>query len=319
MAARTDASEPGRSIVEAAAEWHARLADESCNETDRTAFEQWLATSPMHRTAFDRMGAIASHLGERTSVDRTALTLLLDRRGPKWSMALVPAVAAIGALTWWASGDAGVRARMANISTDIGEQHRMMLPTGDKVTLDTNSAADIDTGRRSINLWRGTIMTDVKIGLPDPFIIRTPNGTAEALGTRYSVRIEGKTTIVRVMESSVRACASQGNAQCLDLGAGQAARLDRVGASRIGDIDPATEEAQMQGILVIDDQPLAEVLDRLNRYRKQPIGYTPSDIAGLHVSGSFPLTDTDRALVSLRAALPIVMTAGPDGPIVRRR
>lgn len=319
MVARTDASEPGRSVVEAAAEWHAKLADESCSEADRDACEQWLAASTMHRTAFDRMGAFASHLGERTPVERAALTLLLDRQGSKWSIALLPALATVGALTWWASGDAGVRARIADSSTAVGEQHSELLRTGDRLTLDTNSAADIDGRRRSISLWRGAIMADVAKGQPGPFIIRTPDGTAEALGTRYSVRIEGEATIVRVMESRVRACASQGNGQCLLLDAGQAVRLDRAGASRIGDIDPATEEALMQGFLVVDDRPLAEVLDMLNRYRTRPIGYTASDIAGLHVSGSFPLTDTDRALVSLQAALPVTTTTGPDGPIIKRR
>lgn len=147
----------------------------------------------------------------------------------------------------------------------------------------------------------------------------TPHGTARALGTRYSVRVEGDVTTVRVVESRVEACALTGKRACLTLLPGQSATLDSTGAHRGEDINPSGESAWADGLLMADDRPLASIIDELNRYRRNKIRYSSADIAGLHLSGSFPLTDTDRALKSISAALPVRVERGPEGPTVRRR
>lgn len=149
--------------------------------------------------------------------------------------------------------------------------------------------------------------------------MRTPQGTARALGTRYSVRVESDVTTVRVVESRVEACAARGNRTCVMLLPGQSARLDGRGAHRTGDVDPAGESAWADGVLLADDRALASVLDELNRYRRDKIRYARADVAGLRLSGSFSLTDTDRALKNIAAALPVTVDRSPRDPIVRRR
>ena len=58
------------------------------------------------------------------------------------------------------------------------------------------------------------------------------------------------------------------------------------------------------GHLLVNDCSLAEVLAELSRYRHGRLGCDPG-VAGLRISGVFPLTDTDRALALLTRTFPL--------------
>ncbi|MGH8485657.1 MAG: iron dicitrate transport regulator FecR, partial [Pseudomonas sp.] len=55
------------------------------------------------------------------------------------------------------------------------------------------------------------------------------------------------------------------------------------------------------------DRPLADVLADLSRYRSGVLRCDPR-IAGLKVSGAFPIDDTDRALAALESGLSLRIT-----------
>lgn len=319
MATRTEQAEPDRQTIQEAAAWHAQLGDEECSEDDRAAFARWLAASPANATAFDRMTEVAGRVASQGPVGRTVLSAMLgSRRRPNLAIGMF--LLAGGSLIGWAASEnPSIRASIADRRTSIGELASVSLASGDRLKLDTDSAADIDRGDRTIRLWRGGIMAMVRAGLAQPFIIRTDNGTAQALGSRFSVRVEGDATLVSVIEHSVRACPAQRDRTCLILGEGQSARLDRDGVHRLGDADPAAISAWSEGLLVVEERPLARILDELNRYRRHPIRYDPADLIDLRVSGTFPLTDTDRALTSLSMALPVAIDRDGTAVTVRRR
>lgn len=319
MTARTDLGEPRRAMVEEAARWHVQLGDESCSDLDRDAFEVWLAADDMHRLAFERMSAIGDRFAGQDAVERFALRKMLGSRRSRGAMTLV-GLFFVGACSavWFLHDNPLVRAPIAGERSVVGELRSTRLATGDSVTLDSDSAVDLDETDRTVQLWRGGVMAKVRPGLEAPFLVRTPQGSARALGTQFSVRIVGEATIVRVVESKVEACAKRTPQACLVLTAGQAARLDGSGVHRLADVDPGAEAAWSDGLLVADDRPLAEVLDALNRYRAAPIAYSPEDLEGLHVTGTFPLTDGERALASIAAALPVTVEHA-DGRISLRR
>lgn len=318
MAAATDPVEPDRVVIEQAALWHAQLADEDCEEHDRVLFEVWLNAAPAHRLAFERMTALAGRVSRQAAGGRKRLETLSRRRTRQGGVAALLLLGAIG-LTGWSMRDSPlIRSRFAAERTSIGELRSTQLSTHDRLTLDTDSAADFGKDR-VIRLWRGGVMAKVQPSLPAPFIVRTDQGSARALGTRFSVRIEGQATIVSVMESHVEACARSSINNCVVLAPGQAARLDATGAHRLADIDPAIASAWAEGLLIADDRPLASVLAELNRYRQTPIGYSTAEIAGLNLTGALPLTDTDRALASIEAALPVRVEQTDGVTIVRRR
>ncbi len=320
MVTRTDTAEPGRDVIEAAACWQAQLADEDCDEESRRAFQQWLQADVAHGVAFDRMSTIAGQVTDRSSIERTAFGLMMEPPKPRNRAAIsMLVVGAVSALTWMGAQEPAVRSRLADQKTAVGEQQHTAMPTGDRLVLDSDTAADVDDRTRAISLWRGGLMATVAKDQVRGFVVRTPQGTARALGTQFSVRIEDGVTTVSVIESRVEACSRIGNGACLILTAGQSARMDAQGVRRIADIDPVSEKAWGDGLLVVDDRPLVEVIAQLNRYRHVHVRYSGVDLHGLHVSGTFPLTDPDRALTSLQAALPIVVERDERGTSVRRR
>lgn len=315
MAVPTDPNEPTRETIEAAAVWQAQMGDENRSDDDRVAFREWISAHPSHRLAYDRMTVLAG--GAVHDPAQNGETRRRARRRIAIPVALL--LGSLVASAWWAADRPDIRSRLAEDRTAIGQQERIAFGAGDRVTLDSESAADIDEALREVRLWRGAVMAEVKAGAAAHFTVRTPQGTARALGTRYSVRVDGDVTTVRVIESRVEACAALGDRACVTLGPGQSATLDGAGAHRGANVDPVGESAWAAGLLIADDRPLAAVIDELNRYRQSKVRYSPADIAGLRISGTFALTDTDRALKSISAALPVTVNKSEGGPIITRR
>ena len=75
---------------------------------------------------------------------------------------------------------------------------------------------------------------------------------------------------------------------------------------RIGAPRPASplQAAWVDGMIEARDMPLADFLAELARHRRGHLGCADG-VAGLRVSGTFPLADTDQILLALAATLPI--------------
>lgn len=97
--------------------------------------------------------------------------------------------------------------------------------------------------------------------------------------------------------------ASSAGYQPVLLRAGQQVRFTR---NRVEAPQAAPDNAGQwrSGHLLVNDCSLAEVLAELSRYRHGRLGCDPG-VAGLRISGVFPLTDTDRALALLTRTFPL--------------
>lgn len=319
MPARTDLEEPGHATIAQAAAWHAELADEHWDDAQRAALDAWLDADPAHRLAFERMAALADRVGGIGPIERGGLRSKVSKNAARAGWLSVSLAGCLALLGWAGMHDPAMRAHFADERSAVGEMKAASLASGDRILLDTDSAADLNDADRSVSLWSGQLMATVRHGASKPFLVRTPLGTAKALGTRFSVRLDGGGAVVTVIESRVEACASSGRRNCLTLRPGQAARLDAGGAHALPEVDPLAAAAWSEGMVFADDLPLAQVLNQLNRYRRVPIRYRPDDIAALRVTGTFPLVDADRALASIAMALPILVEHRSDGLAVRHR
>lgn len=131
--------------------------------------------------------------------------------------------------------------------------------------------------------------------------MQTGLGSVQALGTRFMVRDEGAAIQVAVFEDAVEIRAAGGARRVLR--AGQRARFD---ADAIGP-DQAADAAQVSwehGMLAARNWRLADLVDELARYRRGFLRCDP-EVAGLRVSGAFPLADTDASLRLLEKTLPV--------------
>ena len=297
-----------------AAEWLTTLMSGESTPAEKTAWQQWRQAHPDHERAWKHIESVSGGLREldgpasRQALLQSSHSPSISRRG---SLRLLAWVSAIGLTGWcgarseYAPGMA--RAALADLSTGVGERRELALPDGTRLHMNSGSAVNIrftDT-QRMLQLVRGEVFiaTARETRRPyRPFLVETADGQAQALGTRYSVRQEDGRTSVAVEQGAVRLTPREG-AGSLVVQAGQG------GAMTARSIVPAHAVspdiwAWRQGLLLADAMPLRDFLHELSRYRHGLLGCDDA-VAGLRISGVFPLADLDAVLLSLPDSLPV--------------
>ncbi len=194
------------------------------------------------------------------------------------------------------------RAWTADYRTAVNQRRVVTLNDGTQLTLNTSSAVNIvyDGAQRRIQLLAGEIfIATAKDAAQRPFFVDTPHGSLQALGTRFTVRLHDGYASTGVLEGAVAVLAGDG-AQRLVLRPGEGAHFDGTGAHRQA-LAPYGG-AWLNGMLVARDMRLADFLAELSRYSDHPLGCAPA-IAGLRVSGSYPLADVGAILDAVSASL----------------
>ncbi|MCK9504839.1 MAG: FecR family protein [Porticoccaceae bacterium] len=266
-------------IREQAADWLVQLDGEPTPD-QRQAFQGWLSRDNRHRRVFEQMERLwlaasppknASHFKPLLSV--TGLVLL--------------AALLIFQLPWhyW----------QADYRTAMGEIHTLTLPDGSSVTLDSNSAIDVafDQEQRRIELIRGAVLLEVSKDPQRPMVVAVPEGTVQALGTRYSVRRGDDHSVVSVYESQVQvSTADQQTTRVVE--AGQQVRLQAEFIQMLAGDLPAYPDWSRKR-LVFQDAPMSEVVARLGHYHRGLI-HLHSSADNRRFTGALPADDSLAAL-----------------------
>ena len=294
-------------VLDAAAAWLVRLHDNGVTEEDRRACERWRQSDPAHARAWERAQALVAKLGALPpELARPALGRPV-RAARRAAAAKVAALLALGPSGWlaWRVADAGGWA--AEHRTATGEQRVLQLPDGSRVTLNTASAVDVrfDAAQRLLVLRAGEILVATA---PDPAEVHRPlrvatrEGVLQALGTRFTVRQDAGRTRLAVLEGAVRITPSRGDGGTV-LSAGQQTGF----GERLVDVPlprDASGTAWTHGMLLADGMRLADFTAELARYRPGLLRCDPA-VAGLRISGAFPVADTDRVLTMLVSTYPV--------------
>lgn len=308
-----DDREPSPEVVVTATRWFLRLQEEDVSDQDRSACHQWRQADEMHDLAWRRLETLWRNFdsleGNAARPAQTALAKLATRKRDKRRLkrAIGAAIACCGVAVLLS--DAMHPYLLADHHTGLAQRETLTLPDGSQVTLDAHSAVDIRYSQteRRIVLREGQILAQVHHDQDNrPFIVQTAHGTATALGTRYTVSLLGKRTIISVIESSVRACPQTSTpVNCMDLKPGQSATVAEDTVSRMnssGYTDPAS---WTQGYLALDNQPLSRVLHMLRAYHSGVMWYDDRDLDSVRVSGVIPIDDSSQAFGILAQTLPI--------------
>lgn len=298
-------------VLDEAAEWLMRLHDSAATDADRRACERWRQSHPDHARAWARAELLMNKFGGLPSA--LAMPSLArpagvgvgagGRRAAIGRLAALLAAVPAGWLGWQLASERGWTAEHR---TATGERRELRLADGTRLVLNTASAVDVrfDAAQRLVVLHAGEILITTA---PDtaavhrPFLVATGSGTAQALGTRFSVRKEDGATHIAVFEGAVR-IAPRGAASRV-LPAGQQARFR---ADAIDAATPADEAgvAWAQGMLLADGMRLADFAAELSRYRAGAL-QCDAAVANLRISGAFPIDDTDRVLQMLVSTYPV--------------
>lgn len=301
---KTPLTDARRQALRSASQWYAVLSAGQVSPQQEARWQQWIDRHQDNQWAWQQVenlrhqidrvpGNVASRALQDTAITRRhvlkGLVLLLGV-GSSWQL-------------WHSDTGTGLR---ADYRTAKGEIRRQHLDDGTLLTLNTDSAVDVrfDTQQRLIHLWYGEIaMTTGKDSQQRPFRVRTHDGTLTALGTRFNVHQQESETRLDVHEHAVDVALASDPMQKRVVQQGQSLRFS---ASGFEEIQPLNDEAGswVQGVLSVSDKPLGEVIATLARYRRGVLRCDPT-VAGLRLSGTFPLKDTDAILNIIAQTLPV--------------
>lgn len=330
---------PPESAREAAAHWFSRMRrpDAALFKPD---FEAWLAASPDHRSAYNRVAETFS-LGKNltTEPDSSAIVVSHSRVTAKRSeLVLVALSIMLGsgfALTLWhekfgfsqvlpprADSEVTTSVRLV---TNVGQLKSFRLTDGSFLTLDADSrvSAALNTHARTLRLERGRARFSVAHD-GRPFIVAAGAGAVIARGTLFDValRERGELT-VKLLQGSVEVLtrrASRDDAPVSKrqmLTAGQQLTVSaRTSASPIGRL---IDDGWMRSPIDFDHARLADVVAQANYNAVRPIRIDGAGVGDLKISGTFRISDTSELAERLASLFDLVNDTNSPSEIVLRR
>lgn len=308
--ATADAATVPARVAERALEWLVELQAEDATAQTTDAWRRWRAEHPDHERAWQRIESVQGRLKPLSTpatadIARAALAPR-DPRPRRHAMKTLATLAFAGGLTWAVREHTPWRQWTADHRTAVGERRTILLADGTQLMMNTDTAVDIhfDTTLRRVRLLAGEILvttaTDPQAA-PRPFLVETSDGVARALGTRYSVRQGDGGTEVCVFHGAVEIRPRRHGDRALVLQAGSCSRYTA------DDVEPprpaeASRIAWAEGFIVARSMRLDDFIAELRRYSRASLSCDPA-IAGIRVSGSFPLDDLGKVLETLSTTL----------------
>lgn len=309
-------------IIEAATRWfHLR---DSGAAFDAAGLETWLAAHLRHRQAFEdiverdnrlqalkeapellamrsealkyaRQSALAAHAGERR----------LNRRN------LIAACIGGGVVTI-GSVFGGMKLSAKTFKTDIGEQQSVKLADDSTIVLDANSEVRVHykSKERHIQLVAGRAHFEVAKDANRPFVVQAHDKTVTALGTAFTVDLQGQKVAVTLIEGRI-------SIQKSIAGGGQVRISDTVQPNQelvmadsgkielIKDVDVSRSQAWREGAIYFDNETLEEAVERMNNYSRIQIRVEPGRIRNLPISGQFSAGNTASFVDAITSFYPV--------------
>lgn len=324
-------------ILERAAIWRQRKIAPGWSADEELELEDWLRSDERHRRAYRHIGEVWDFFGEHTaspeslSVRRALLRRAqhqardrwnapgAERRLPTRRMIGLGAAAAVvvgAVLPLAAQGDV--------YQTGVGERRQIILPDGSVLSLDASSRVTVhySADARRLKLTRGQARFDVAHDPTRPFSVTARDRTVVATGTAFNIDIvrpevrvtliEGRVLVLPNTPTSIPLIdepTSHTKPIQLETGQGLVARRGKP-PRVVSDIDVERTMAWQKGKLDFDQDPLAEAVERVNRYSERKIVIGDPKAGALPISGVFNMGDVHAFLDAVTGTMPITATEG---------
>ncbi|WP_431702341.1 FecR domain-containing protein [Pseudomonas sp. BR20] len=296
-------------LVDQAIQWMIKLRFNVADDASTAAFERWLHTSAEHQQVWQRVATMNdefSHLPAQ--VGRHALHGARRRISRREGLKLLGLVAGMAGLTWFGRDYTPLPALMADYRTATGERRWVALNDGSRLQLNSASAFDttFNQERRLVQLRQGEILVNTGADTR-PFWVQTRDGYLRALGTRFLVREDAQGTMLAVQQGTVAVFADNHAAGARQvINPGEQVLFDRSGIRSLvaNGLDPW---AWSDGVISARNMRLDAFLAELGRYRNGLLRCSEA-VAGLRVSGTYQLDDTDQVLGLVAQSLKLDVT-----------
>ncbi|MFA5631040.1 MAG: FecR family protein [Porticoccaceae bacterium] len=309
-----------------AAHWFARMQSGEATEEDRGAFEAWRTADPEN----DRQYRNLAHFWEATrAVPEQRLRGMMEeapkpvRQQPRLSRRQfglgLAAACSLVAVTY-VVGTTGVFNQpqdVMELATAKGERRQVTLPDGSTLDMNTDTLAVVSfyKEQRRIDLLCGEIFLDVRSDAKRPFVVDADIGRVTVTGTRFNVRRDADAVGVSVESGSVLVHSGawwNRHERALTAGQRVVAHADQP-LGDVSDADVSAIAAWQRGRVIFNNEPLAHVIDEMNRYLAQPAYLEAAHLGQYHISGVFSVDDPEAMIDALPAIAPVQVVHLPDG------
>ncbi len=318
-------------ITRQAAEWFIGNR-EGLPAHQRQRFTAWLEASPLHVEEYLMLSGIARDLGKACELSQSSLDALLARASDESPAAVKPlrprsfsgitvaswlrwqpiaatlatlSVLSLGLLALWSlrpiadvayPGDSAVM----HFETRHGEQQTQRLADNSVLHLNTDTAVTIRFSKkeRRVVLNAGEAVFEVAHEHDRAFRVLAGAAQVVAIGTKFDVRLQQKSTVVTVVQGHV----AVGPPPLVQLRANQQIRMTS-GAWPVTAIavDAQHATAWLHRQIMFEHEPLERVASELNRYAPTPFDITTPALRALEISGVFATDDTEAFIAFLRS------------------
>jgi transmembrane sensor len=185
--------------------------------------------------------------------------------------------------------------------TALGERRVVTLSDGSKLSLDADSEVTVRyrAHERALHLLKGQARFDVAHDKSRPFSVVAGNQKVIATGTAFNIDMAGPTVLVTLIEGHVVVLDENAGGKSVpavwghpvELKAGQQLAAGAAAAQIVpANIHRVT--AWTVGQIILDDEPLSSVVDRVNRYGGPQVVIASPEVGAMKISGVFNTGDT---------------------------
>lgn len=339
---------PAPDLIETAAAAWLSLRDRGMNAAQTEEFVRWLQQDPRHAAVFaeldrvwkdfDRLAAVPVDDSVEADCD-----LLAPRSRPQrhhtltWT--LISVAAAVTVLLLIASQ---IRVPRATVETAVGGFHKLDLPDGSVVQLNTDTAIEtrFTATERRVQLIRGESFFTVAHDPARPFIVTSGRVSVRAVGTAFNVRQRDSAVEILVTNGRVEVDDAREGRSLLVAGdapagppvlvagervtvAVEALRSDTANvASTVASVSaPEIRRALawQERRLEFDAIPLAEVASEFNRYNRRKLVIGDPLLAAKRFSGTFRADSYESFVQLLEADFDVAVTRNEREIVLRLR
>ena len=281
-----------------AAAWLAR-EDRDLTPAETSELRQWLAASTLNRVAYLRLKA-SWQRADRLSALKNPATSIAEPSSFLARPRLLAAIAAV--LLLLAAGAGGWRLWRGPseqvFATAVGKMQAVRLADGSRMELntDTRVRTDVTAARRIVTLDSGEAYFDVVHDAARPFVVYAGNRRITDLGTKFSVFRNGDDVRVTVQEGRVKVDVLDRPAVDAPVVAEAGHTVMAKGSETLVFAKPDTgissDLAWRSGMLVFNQQTLADAAEQFNRYNSRKI-VVEGKARRIRIGGSFKADNVD--------------------------
>ena len=309
-------------VEQQAAQWVAR-EDRGIAPDEAANLAAWLDASVANRIAYLRLKTrweqtrrLAALKASSRFSDRSASRLLLTRLALAAAAAMV--LAAGGGYYFYLH-----RAVQAVYATRFGERSVLHLPDGTQIQLnaETRVRTSITHTTRTVTLDAGEAYFEVVHDANRPFVVLAGNRRITDLGTKFSVRRLGDDVRVTVVEGRVRidVVNAPGTPEPVFANGGNivVAKANETLVAPRSAQETSDDLGWRSGMLVFDQETLANAADEFNRYNHKQI-VVEGAARDIRIGGSFRADNIHVFALLVRNALGLKVRDESDQIVISK-